>query len=185
MEILGGAASITQLAVYTNSAWKICTRLYVELKGGPASWQEHRTNLKHLIHIISRISTLSERAQLDTSDQIAELVHDLFELAEEALRTIGRANEKIFGVRWFLIGATELLDRTFESLKTKREILSLILQSETLTKQSYTVPRNRLCAEHTRVGTMDPQTAYQELVPSKQDSQVSPQNIRWSIPFKV
>ncbi|KAL5439689.1 hypothetical protein PMIN05_005200 [Paraphaeosphaeria minitans] len=169
MDILGATASIAQLAVYTHSAWRILTRLYIELKEGPAAWKEHRKNLEHLFQIIKRISTLSEQTQLNTSRQIATLVFELREIAEEALKTIERANAKIFGIRWFAIGVTELLDRSFESLKSKRDILSLILQSETLTELTSAGNRRRYCQRHLEITRMDQGTPSHDIASLEKD----------------
>ncbi|KAK7181827.1 hypothetical protein DPSP01_002417 [Paraphaeosphaeria sporulosa] len=132
MEVLGGIASVTQLAVYTHTAWRVFTRLYAELKGGPVAWQEQATNLEHLIQVTKRISCLSEQTQLGASEQIAKLVHESLEIAEEALRTIARAKAKVLGVRWSAAGKTELLSRTLKSLKAKRELLLFVLSQENL-----------------------------------------------------
>lgn len=169
MDILGCTASVTQLAAYTHSSWRIFTRLYIELKQGPAAWQEHRTNLKHVFYIIKSISNLSEQAQFGTFGQIGALVCELREIAEQALKTIERANIKIFGVRLYAIGATELLDRTFESLKSKQHILSLVLQSETLAALN----RGPSCQDHLKIATMDQDNISQQMIPLAEDVSVS------------
>jgi hypothetical protein len=173
MEVLGGIASVTQLAVYTHTAWKAFTRLYAELKGGPLAWKEHATNLKHLIQITKRISLLSEQTQLGASERIADLVYELFELAEEALRTIERANAKVFGVRWSAVGATELLNRILRSLKTKREFLLFVLSQETLIEVAAIGRKISLTQEHLEDIKMDRGNRSQEIVASGPTPKVS------------
>lgn len=132
MEIIGGIASVTQLAVYTHTAWRVFTRLYVELKGGPVGWQEHVTNLQLLIQITKRISDLPEKTQINATGQISKLLCELQVIAQEALDTIGKARVKVLGVCWSAVGVTKVLDRAFDSLRTKREFLLLILSHEQL-----------------------------------------------------
>lgn len=136
MDALSGIASVSQLAVYTHSAWKAFTRLYVELKGGPRLWQEHLTNLNHMRRVIERISAVSQEKRLDAATQIAELLHELTDIADKALNIIEGTRKTVFGVRWSAIGATELLAGVFESLKAKREILQLVLSHENLVELS-------------------------------------------------
>ncbi|KAF1971680.1 hypothetical protein BU23DRAFT_569838 [Bimuria novae-zelandiae CBS 107.79] len=132
MEPISGLASVTQLAVYTRSAWKIFTRLYVELKGGPASWKEHITNLNHLRHVIERIAKVSEQEQLTSAEQITVLVRELTFITEKALSIVDKAKTKILGLRFSAIGTTEVLAETFESLRAKQGILQLIMSDASL-----------------------------------------------------
>ncbi|KAJ4292704.1 hypothetical protein N0V90_009367 [Kalmusia sp. IMI 367209] len=138
MDVLSGIASVTQLAAYTHSAWKVFTRLYTELNGGPILWAEHKANIKHLLQVIERISVTTQQAPSDAAGQISILVRELAEIALKALNLVARAKTKgVLGVRWSAIGLTELLARTFESLKAKREILQLVLAQEQLVELSY------------------------------------------------
>ena len=136
MDALSGIASVTQLAVYTHSAWKAFTRLYIELKGGPSLWQEHITNLSHIRRVVERISAISQDKHLNSAAQITELLRELTGIAENALNIIDRTKKTVFGVRWSAIGATALLAGVFESLKAKREILLLVLSHENLVELS-------------------------------------------------
>ncbi|KAF2450576.1 hypothetical protein P171DRAFT_426919 [Karstenula rhodostoma CBS 690.94] len=167
MEVLGGIASVTQLAVYTHTAWRVFTRLYAELKGGPVAWQEHATNLEHLIQVTKRISCLSEQTQLGASEQITKLVHESLEIAEEALRTIVQANAKVLGVRWSAAGKTELLSRTLKSLKAKRELLLVVLSQEKLLELASIGRMLSRRQGHLEVSKMDRETGSQEIFPSK------------------
>ncbi|KAJ4358352.1 uncharacterized protein N0V89_002934 [Didymosphaeria variabile] len=149
--------------VYTHTAWKVFTRLYAELKEGPAAWQEYVTNLEHLIQITKRISYLSERAQLSASGQIATLVCESRNIAEKALYTVAKANTKIFGIRWYSIGITEILNRAFESLKAKREILLLALSHENLVQLASISRGYTERQRHLEDATMDQNAASKEV----------------------
>lgn len=148
MEVIGGIASVTQLAVYTHTAWRVLIRLRAELRGGPTSWQEYATNLEHLIQITRCISCLSDQEQRGATEQIRLLVGELSKIAERARGLISRARQKTWGVRWSAIGLTEGLAEIFISLKEKRDLLQLALSNENLLHLASIragAPREKMC----------------------------------------
>lgn len=158
MEVIGGIASVTQLAVYTHTAWGVLTRLRAELRGGPTSWQEYATNLEHLIQITKCISCLSEQEQRGATEQIKLLVGELSKIAERARGLISRARQKTWGVRWSAIGLTEGLAEIFRSLREKRDLLQLALANENLLHLASIragAPREKMCrgSPHDGAGT--------------------------------
>ena len=121
MEIVGCAASVSQLLVYIALSSGRLEKLCAELKDGSSTYREEESNISILLGIIKRLS----RQNITNEDSILPVLIAISTLACQALHLL-RPN-KVLGINWTPITAHEKIKSAFQSLDKKRTLLHLYI----------------------------------------------------------
>jgi len=121
MEIVGCAASVSQLLVYIALSSGRLEKLCAELKDGHSTYREEESNISLLLRIIQRLS----RQHIENEDSILPVLIAISTLACQALHLL-RPN-KVLGINWTPITAHEKIKSAFQSLDRKRTLLHLYI----------------------------------------------------------
>jgi len=121
MEIVGCAASVSQLLVYIALSSGRLEKLCAELKDGRSTYREEESNISLLLGIVQRLS----RQNITNEDSILPVLIGISTLACQALHLL-RPN-KVLGINWTPITAHEKIKSAFQSLDKKRTLLHLYI----------------------------------------------------------
>ena len=121
MEIVGCAASVSQLLVYIALSSGRLEKLCAELKDGYTTYREEESNISLLLRIIQRLS----RQNIANEESILPVLIAISGLACHALHLL-RPN-KVLGINWTPITAHEKIKSAFQSLDKKRSLLHLYI----------------------------------------------------------
>ncbi|KAH6878082.1 hypothetical protein BKA58DRAFT_88408 [Alternaria rosae] len=124
MEIVGCAASVSQLLVYIALSSGRLEKLCAELKDGYSTYREEESNISILLGIIKRLS----RQHIANEDSILPVLIAISTLACQALHLL-RPN-KVLGINWTPITAHEKIKSAFQSLEKKRTLLHLYISQK-------------------------------------------------------
>ena len=121
MELVGYAASISQLAVYLTSSAVSLKKLYTELRNGDSTYHSDATNIELLLNIFQRLRD----QKIDNHDPVLPVLIAISGLATELLHLL--QPRKKFGINWAPIIRQDKITSAFESLDKKRRILHLYI----------------------------------------------------------
>jgi hypothetical protein len=153
MEVIGGAASVSQLVVYISSSARTLHRLYTELRNGDSAYRNEETNIGLLLNILQRL----ERQDLEDHNPVLPVLIAISGLACQVLNLL--QPRKVFGINWTPITAQDKLNSAFESLDKKRRLLHLYVSQthhdalvdlrETIDRSNMTSQRPVVCLSRT------------------------------------
>jgi hypothetical protein len=147
MEVIGGAASVSQLMVYISSSVRALHRLYTELHDGDSAYCDEEINIGLLLNILQRLA----RQGIEDHHHVLPVLIAISGVACEVLNLL--QPRKVLGINWAPLTAQAKLKAAFESLNKKRRLLHLYVSQthhdalvnlrETIERSSMTVPSHR------------------------------------------
>ncbi|KAH3907386.1 hypothetical protein HBI56_157610 [Parastagonospora nodorum] len=127
MDIVAGAASVSQLIAYSLSSAHCLQQLYNELKNFGTSYRNEETNVCLLLDVIKGLSDQG----VDDSDPILPILLDISRLACEILHLL--QPRRLLGINWTPLTKQDELKSSFGALDKKQKLLHLRVSGETLT----------------------------------------------------
>jgi hypothetical protein len=121
MEVIAGAASVSQVVVYSFSSIRYVQELYVRLKGCGSAYRDEETNLSLLLDIIRSLSSQGVK----DNDPILPILIEIARLACEILHLL--KPRILLGLNWTPLTKQDELKSTLQTLETKRKLLHLHL----------------------------------------------------------
>ena len=125
MEVLGGLASATQLAAYSQCVATYLLRLYRAAHDGPSSAKVQRGNIKRLVEIVNRICYHHSAIP----DGLIPLLVDIVEIARSLIDSLGEHGQ--LRTAWSLFTKAGKINDAFKALDDKRQLLQLQLAAQT------------------------------------------------------
>jgi hypothetical protein len=119
MEMVAGAASVSQLVAYSLSSARYIQQLYTEVQGHGSTYRNQETNLGLLLDIIKGFS---KQGVSDDSPVLPVLI-DISKLACDILHLL--QPRKLWGFDWTPFTKQEALRSAFETLDKKQKLLHL------------------------------------------------------------
>jgi hypothetical protein len=119
MEVVGGAASVSQLVVYISSSARTLHRLYTELHNGDSAYCDEESNIGLLLNILQRLA----RQDIGDHHPVLPVLIAISGVACEVLNLL--QPRKVLGINWAPLTAQTKLKAAFESLDKKRLLLHL------------------------------------------------------------
>ena len=135
MEIVGGAASIAQLAAYSRCAAQHLIDLYKATQDGPTFCQEQSYKVRLLQHSIQRIAT----AETTDSNLILPLFISIADQANILLKLLGQRG--LLRNKWLWVIKGGEIEKAFQALDDKSNLLQLYLSERTYSIISNMNPR--------------------------------------------
>lgn len=121
MEVIGCAASVSQLLVYvTASAFRL-HRLCSELRHGNSIYRNEETNISLLLNILHRLPGQDKQAD----DSIFPILLDITDVARQTLLLL--EPKTICGINWTPLLSHGKIQLAFQSLEEKRRLLHLYI----------------------------------------------------------
>ena len=121
MELVGCAASVSQLVVYISSSAVSLQRLYVELRSGDSTYRSEANNINLLLNIFQRLA----HRTIEDCNPVLPVLIAISEIACEVLCLL--KPKRVFGFNWTPITAQDRINSAFESLDKKRRLLHLYI----------------------------------------------------------
>ncbi|KAF2033848.1 hypothetical protein EK21DRAFT_57879 [Setomelanomma holmii] len=134
MEVVGAVASVSQLIAYGNSTLLVLHGLYKDLQKDASVWEEQKSELHVLLHIVERLSLQQTGHNTPAlPGTILSLLLDLSSVAQAARALVTSAQTPgLLGVRWAAIRVNRELPDILRSLQSKRELLQLLISGNNL-----------------------------------------------------
>lgn len=122
MDAVAAAASITQLAVYSECAAKYLLRLYSTARDALTLVQCQQEDILVLLQVIHRL--INDNGSLDS-----ELLLPVFIRVIEIARTLSNWFDEsgFLGIKWTLVKRRAQIDDALQTLKRKSDLLGLYL----------------------------------------------------------
>lgn len=122
MDAVAGAASITQLAVYSQCAAKYLLRLYSTARDALSLVQCQQEDILVLLQVIHRL--ISDNGSLDSELLLPVLIRVI-----EIARTLSNWFDEsgFLGIKWTLVKRRAQIDDALQTLKRKSDLLGLYL----------------------------------------------------------
>jgi hypothetical protein len=121
MEVIAGAASISQLVAYSLSSTRYLQKLCTELKAGGSAYRSEENNINLLLKVIKRLAA----QDIEDSDPILPILIDISGLACEVLHLL--RPKRFLGYNWTALITHDKISTAFEALDRKRGILHLYI----------------------------------------------------------
>jgi hypothetical protein len=153
MDMVAGAASVSQLFAYSVSSTRYLQELYTQLKAGDSVYRDGENKISLLLNVIKR---LSSHQQIKDSDPIRPVLIDISRLACQLLHLL--QPKRILGYNWTALMARDKIDSAFKALDENRKLLHLCVSqasNDTLRTIQTTIEHQRpLSPSRHRVDTM-------------------------------
>ncbi|KAH9878938.1 hypothetical protein J1614_002373 [Plenodomus biglobosus] len=120
MEAISGAASISQLLVYSLSSVHFLRKLSSELSQGKSVYHEEERNIRSLLDIVSRLSLPNE---IGACDPVLPILVDICRLAYDILLYL--QPKVVWGINLTPLINRDRIISSLALLDTKRELLHL------------------------------------------------------------
>ncbi|EUC34188.1 hypothetical protein COCCADRAFT_25671 [Bipolaris zeicola 26-R-13] len=127
MELVGCAASVSQLLVYLSSSATSLQRLYTELIHCNSTYCDEAINIRLLLHTIQRLG----QQQVNDNDDHSPVLPVLISISGIACQVLHLLKPKrIFGIDWAPVTSQDKISSAFETLDKKRNLLQLYISQE-------------------------------------------------------
>ncbi|KAF2827812.1 hypothetical protein CC86DRAFT_404855 [Ophiobolus disseminans] len=121
MEVIAGAASVSQLVAYSFSSIRYLQQLYTELNTGDSVYRNEEKNVGLLLGVIKRLTDQN----IQDTDPILPILIDISGLACEILSLL--LPKRRFGYNWTALTAQNKIKAAFETLDKKQKLLQLYM----------------------------------------------------------
>jgi hypothetical protein len=119
MEMVAGAASVSQLVAYSLSSARYLQRLYSEIRTHGSTYRNEESNLSLLLDVVQGFS----KQGVSNTKFILPILIDISTLACEIMHLL--QPRKLWGVDWTPFTKQDALRAAFESLDKKQKLLHL------------------------------------------------------------
>ena len=121
MEVIGCAASVSQLLVYISSSAVSLQRLWTELRNSDLAYRTEETSINLLLDILQRLS----RQDIKDHNPVLPVLIAISGTACQVLHLL--QPKKFFGINWALITSQDKIQSAFQSLDKHRQLLHLYI----------------------------------------------------------
>lgn len=125
MELVGSAASVSQLLVYLSSSVNGLKRLYAEIASCNSTYRDEATNIQLLLHTLQRFG---HQQVVDDHSLVLPILISISGIACQALQLL--KPKRIFGINWAPVTSKDKIISAFETLDKKRKLLHLYISQE-------------------------------------------------------
>lgn len=127
MELVGCAASVSQLLVYLSSSAISLQRLYTEFVHCNSTYRDEATNIRLLLYTLQRLG----RQHVDDDDDHSPVLPVLISISGIACQVLHLLKPKrIFVIDWAPVTSKDKIILAFETLDKKRNLLHLYISQE-------------------------------------------------------
>ena len=127
MEIVAGAASLTQLSAYAYSTTRRLIDLYKAAQEGPSFCREQSCNIRFLLRSIQRICSL----EAPDTDSLLPLLISIADLSSSILNLLGPTGA--LRNKWLWVSKSRQFEEAFQALGEKTNLLQLCIAERTYT----------------------------------------------------
>jgi hypothetical protein len=127
MEVVAGAASVSQLVAYSFSSLRYLQQLYTEIKICGSAYRNEEASLSLLLNVIRDL----EKQGVSDSDPILPILIDVSRLACEILHLL--QPRRLLGFNWTPFTKQDELKSAFRALDRQQKLLHLRVSGEALT----------------------------------------------------
>lgn len=140
MDVIAGAASISQLGAYAQSASQVLITISKEITYGSKLWREQASDIQQILKVLHPLLSESfseHKGHCALCERILPPLNDLLRRAHEIQNLISRPQKQGFlALFWSAAGTSWLLSKAFEELRAKGLILQLAITSQTYTNSA-------------------------------------------------
>lgn len=121
MEVVAGAASISQLVAYSFSSIRYLRQLHAELTSDNSVYHNEERNISLLLGVLNRLTTQS----ITHSDSVLPILIDISGIACDLLNLL--RPKRLLGYNWTTLTARDRTTAAFEALDRKQNLLHLYI----------------------------------------------------------